>query len=503
MATTLSPGIQYVGSQLQYVSPTGQILPVSAAPSTPSGSGTTNNATVPTPSQVTFNPAALPPKLSPGIQYVGSSLQYVSPTGQILPVSAAPSTPSGSSTTTLAQLAANQAAITALATQGAAQAKTQLAGALADQASQIASNTALAKTLGATVDATGNITPPAGGYTASGLVTSGSGTPPTPPTVQNSFQNPDGTITIVYSDGTTSIIGTPTPKGPSTADQSALGAITDILGQAGLGSLVTAAWGQLNAGVPASQIISDIRSGTNPIYGDAYAKRFPGMAALAAKGQAINEGTYINLENSYIQELKSSGIPSGTFDTTAYLGSLIANNINPQDFQNRLNAAQNSVLSLDPNIKQYALDTYGLDAGHLAAWALDPSQALPKIQQQAQAMQIGGAALQQGFKGVGANGELTTTQAETLANQGISQAQAQAGFNNLAQETQFETQLPGDVATALTNQQLINSQFKSNGADQLAFQRLQQQKVNEFNAGGAIQADQSGVKGIGASNLTA
>ena len=446
MATTLSPGIQYVGSQLQYVSPTGQILPVSAAPSTPSGSGTTNNATIPTPSQVTFNPAALPPKLSPGIQYVGSSLQYVSPTGQILPVSAAPSTPSGSGTT--------PAPVTPAP-----------------------------------------VTP--------APVTPAPVTPATPKTVQNSFQNPDGTITIVYSDGTTSIIGTPTPKGPSTTDQSALGSITDILGQAGLGSLVTAAWGQLNAGVPASQIISDIRSGTNPIYGDAYAKRFPGMAALAAKGQAINEGTYINLENSYTQELKSSGIPSGTFDTTAYMGSLIANNINPQDFQNRLNAAQNSVLSLDPNIKQYALDTYGLDAGHLAAWALDPSQALLKIQQQAQAMQIGGAALQQGFKGAGANGELTTTQAEALANQGVSQAQAQAGFNNLAQETQFETQLPGDVATALTNQQLINSQFKSNGADQLAFQRLQQQKVNEFNAGGAIQADQSGVKGIGASNLTA
>ena len=412
---------------------------------------TTNNATPPDPSQVTFNPAALPPKLSPGIQYVGSSLQYVSPTGQILPVSAAPSTPSGSGTT--------PAPVTPAPVTPAP------------------------------------VTPVP--------VTPAPVTPATPKTVQNSFQNPDGTITIVYSDGTSSINGTPTPKGPSTTDQSALGAITDILGQAGLGSLVTAAWGQLNAGVPASQIISDIRSGTNPIYGDAYAKRFPGMAALAAKGQAINEGTYINLENSYTQELKSSGIPSGTFDTTAYMGSLIANNINPQDFQNRLNAAQNSVLSLDSNIKQYALDTYGLDAGHLAAWALDPSQALLKIQQQAQAMQIGGAALQQGFNGAGANGELTTTQAEALANQGITQAQAQAGFNNLAQETQFETQLPGDVATALTNQQLINSQFKSNGADQLAFQHLQQQKVNEFNAGGAIQADQSGVKGIGASNLIA
>jgi len=429
------------------------------------GTQKTNNATPPDPSQVTFNPAALPPKLSPGVQYVGSQLQYVSPTGQILPVSAAPTTPTGSGTTP---------------------------------------------------------TPPVNPPTPPVNPPTPPVNPPTPPvtpvtplakgTVVGTPQvikNADGTITTVttVADGnggftssqTTS--GTPTTT-PSASDESALGAITDILDQAGLSSVATTAWDQLNKGVPASQIISDIRSG-NPIYGNAYAQRFPGMAALAAKGQAINEGTYISLEKSYTEVLKSAGIPSGTFDTTAYMGNLIANNINPTDLQSRVTAAQNSVLSLDPNIRQYALDTYGLDSGHLAAWALDPSQALPKIQQQAQAMQIGGAALQQGFKGAGANGELTTAQAEALANQGISQSQAQAGFSNLAQETQFETQLPGDVATALNNQQLINSQFKSNGSDVLAFQHLQQQKVNEFNQGGAIAADSSGIKGIGASNLTA
>ena len=127
-------------------------------------------------------------------------------------------------------------------------------------------------------------------------------------TVQNSFQNADGTITVVYSDGTTSTSGTPIAKGPSASDQSALGAITDILGQAGLGSVATTAWAQLNAGVPVSQIISDIRSG-NSLYGDAYAQRFPGMAALAAKGQAINEGTYINLEKSYTEILQSTQPP--------------------------------------------------------------------------------------------------------------------------------------------------------------------------------------------------
>jgi len=398
---------------------------------------------------------ATPPKLSSGVQYVGSQLQYVSPTGQILPVSAAPTTPTGSGTPTTPP----------------------------------------------TTPPISPAIPPANPVNplAKGTVV---GTPQV-------IKNADGTITTVstVADGNGGFTSSQTTSGtptftPSASDESAIGAIADVLGSAGLGSVAQTAWAQLNSGVPASQIISDIRSG-NPIYGNAYAQRFPGMAALAAKGQAISEGTYISLEKSYTEVLKSAGIPSGTFDTTAYMGNLIANNINPTDLQSRVTAAQNSVLSLDPNIRQYALDTYGLDSGHLAAWALDPSQALPKIQQQAQAMQIGGAALQQGFKGAGANGELTIAQSEALANQGISQSQAQAGFSNLAQETQFETQLPGDVATALSNQQLINSQFKSNGSDVLAFQHLQQQKVNEFNQGGAIAADSSGIKGIGASNLTA
>ena len=307
----------------------------------------------------------------------------------------------------------------------------------------------------------------------------------------------DGFYYQPMSDGT-SVKLVQGPSQTSAADTSAIGSISDILTQAGLASLAKDAYAKLNAGVPSSQIINDIRNSPE------YAKRFPGMAALASRGDRITEADYISREQSDIEKLKQYGIPSGVFDTTDYLGKLIGNNVTSVDLEKRLMAAQNSVMSLDPSVTQYAKDVYGLDAGHLAAWALDPTMSLPVIQQQAQAMQIGGAAFKAGFTGgLGVNGNLSTTQAENLANANISQAQAQAGFNTLGQEGQFAQALPGDTSGNVTNQQLINAQFGLNAQDTLAVKKVQQARINEFNAGGAVASSASGITGLGAGNATA
>jgi len=319
----------------------------------------------------------------------------------------------------------------------------------------------------------------------------------TPKVVQNSFQNADGTITLVYTDGSTAITGTAKPATTTInpADTSAINSIGDILTSVGLNTLANTAYAQLKAGVPASQIINDIRNSPD------YTKRFPGMAALAARGNRITEADYIAKEQADIALLKQYNIPAGTFDTTDYLGKLISNNITAPDLQARLQAAQDSVNSLDPSVLKYAKDTYGLGSGSLAAWALDPTASLPVIQQQAKAMQIGGAALESGYMGgLGANGELSTTQAEQLANANVTQAAALQGFNNLGQMGQYQTQLPGDVTQALTSQQLINAQFGLNAQDTLAFNKAKQQKLSEYQQGGAYMAGQAGVSGLGVAN---
>ena len=283
---------------------------------------------------------------------------------------------------------------------------------------------------------------------------------------------------------------------------SALQIITDALTGAGLGSLAANAWAMWNKGYDINAIMDDPTNGIRA--SAAYKTVFPAMAKLNAMGEGITEGQYLAKVQADKEILKQFNVPSGIFDTPDYLGSLMLNHVNTVDLTNRLQAAQDSVLSLDPSILKYGKDSYGLDTGNLIAWALDPTKATPIIVQQAKAMQIGGAALQSGFAGgMGTNGELLASQAEALANQGVTQAQALQGFVQLGQMGQYGQMLPGDVSGALTNQQMINAEFNANANDVMALNKVKATRVNEFNAGGALAASAGGVGGIGAANLQA
>ena len=283
---------------------------------------------------------------------------------------------------------------------------------------------------------------------------------------------------------------------------SALQIITDALTGAGLGSLAANAWTMWNKGYDINAIMDDPTNGIRA--SAAYKTVFPAMAKLNSMGEGITEGEYLAKVKADKEILKQFNVPSGIFDTPDYLGSLMLNHVNTVDLTNRLQAAQDSVLSLDPSILKYGKDSYGLDTGNLIAWALDPTKATPIIVQQAKAMQIGGAALQSGFAGgMGTNGELLASQAEALANQGVTQAQALQGFVQLGQMGQYGQMLPGDVSGALTGQQMVNAEFNSNANDVMALNKVKATRVNEFNAGGALAASASGVGGIGAANLQA
>ena len=283
---------------------------------------------------------------------------------------------------------------------------------------------------------------------------------------------------------------------------SALQIITDALTGAGLGSLAANAWTMWNKGYDINAIMDDPINGIRA--SAAYKTVFPAMAKLNAMGEGITEGQYLAKVQADKEILKQFNVPSGIFDTPDYLGSLMLNHVNTVDLTNRLQAAQDSVLSLDPSILKYGKDSYGLDTGNLIAWALDPTKATPIIAQQAKAMQIGGAALQSGFAGgMGTNGELLASQAEALANQGVTQAQALQGFTQLGQMSQYGQMLPGDVSGALTGQQMVNAEFNANANDVMALNKVKATRVNEFNAGGALAASAGGVGGIGAANLQA
>jgi len=287
--------------------------------------------------------------------------------------------------------------------------------------------------------------------------------------------------------------GAAIPISQGGVNQSAKDVVNSFLKDAGLGALSDSAWSQWTSGATAAQIIDYVRSTPE------YATRFPAMGNLNKAGRNISEAQYIAKEQADLDMMKQFGVTSPTYTSRAYLGSLMTNNVNLTDLQARLIAAQDSVLSKDPAILKYAQDTFGLTQGDLMAWALDPTAALPDIQQKAKAFQIGGAALQAGYSDTAA-AQLSKEEANALAARGITAAQAQQGFTNLAQMNQYSQMLPGaNPAETLTQQELINAQFGLSPDAIMKLNQAKQSKLSEFAQGGAFAATQAGITGIGSS----
>lgn len=285
---------------------------------------------------------------------------------------------------------------------------------------------------------------------------------------------------------------TPTPVKDNTPSQSAQDYIRSFLNDAGLGALAGKVWSQWTSGQSEDQIVDWIRSTPE------YATRFPAMATLRKDGRSISEAQYIAKEQADIDLMTQYGIPDAFAKNKDLLGKLIANNVSQVTLQKRLIAGQDTILGYDKSILDYAKKTYGLTPGDLLAWSLNPDIALPVIEQQAQAMRIGGAALTAGYtRGLGVEGELGKTQAEALATQGITQQQAQQGFTQLSQMGQLEQNLPGDVSGALTSQEMIDAIFGISGGAQEKLGKVKSTRVGEFQQGGGFATTQAGVGGIG------
>lgn len=384
--------------------------------------------------------------LKPGIQYVGSSLQYVDPSGAVLPVSSAPS---------------------ATPTPVVPQVKT-------------VSGTSYRGTGSSRVLVT---TYSDGTTTESPAPDTGN---PAGKTVVSVIANANGTRTIYYNDGTTAIDGVPNAPASTTptGSENARTVLAQFLADSGMDKLAADVWAKWNSGTSSDQIIDWVRSTPE------YAVRYPAMAALRTAGRSISEAQYVAKEQADIDLMTSYGIPTDVATNRTLLGKLIANNVNQVDLQKRLIAGQDSIMSKDKNVLKYAQDTFGLAPGDLMAFVLAPEIATPVIEQKAKAIQIGGAAFQ-------ASQKIAGEQAMQLAAAGVTGAQAQQGFGNIAQQTQLTQELPGDISGSVTNEELINAQFNMSPEALAKAKKVATTRANEYQAGGQYVSSQAGVTGLG------
>ena len=158
-----------------------------------------------------------------------------------------------------------------------------------------------------------------------------------------------------------------------------------------------------------------------------YKTRFSGNEARLKAGLApLDPQTYLGLENSYRSILRNAGVPEGFYDNPDDFSNFIANDVAPAELKQRTDIAELSLNNADPYYTNSLQNMYGVTKGDMIAYVLDPKRALPFINKQVQAAQIGAEASRQGIN-------LGVQPLETLAGLGVTQQQAQQGFEQIAQ----------------------------------------------------------------------
>ena len=175
--------------------------------------------------------------------------------------------------------------------------------------------------------------------------------------------------------------------------------------------------------------------------------------------------------------MAAAGLPVAVMGKD-YFAKLMAVDVSSAEVQQRVNAAMAAVRAEDPFVIQQ-LNQQGLGTGDMALHLLDPSVASNVIAQKVQAAQISAEAARQ-------NVNTNQDYAMQLAAQGVSQGQAAAGFQNIAQQiaptqelaARYNAMAPaGGVGGALEA-----ATFGTAGSAQAAAQleKLKLQEVSEF-----------------------
>lgn len=275
--------------------------------------------------------------------------------------------------------------------------------------------------------------------------------------------------------------------------RTALSDFTSQLSQVGLGSLVTVINNAILDNQTSAQIKDTVRASSE------YATRFPGMAALAKKGQAINEATYISMEQGYTQTLHAYGLDVNTFGTTAALGTFIANEVSPTEFNQRVDAAANRV-EKNPDVLG-ALQQYypSVTKAGVISYLLDPTNGMDIINKQVRSAEIGAAAIGAGFNQFDLNNNpLAATTASNLVSQvGSEDLQTlkkefgQASILNIAQ-----SRLAAVEGEAYTSDTAIQAAVVGNAQAQLESQRRAAREAARFGGAGSAISKVSTVGSI-------
>lgn len=197
----------------------------------------------------------------------------------------------------------------------------------------------------------------------------------------------------------------------------------------------------------------------------AYQQRFAANAKRQAAGlSTLTPAEYLALEDAYQRTMRQYGLPKSFYEKSGIgnqpeLDNLISADVSPAELEDRVQLAVEKVNNASPEVLRSLEEFYpGISKANIVAYVLDPQKALPLIQRQVRAAEIGGEAMRAGLR-------TGVQRAEELERMGVTQAQAREGFQTVAEIVPRGSQLAEIYGEAPYTQEVAEMEvFGTTGA---------------------------------------
>ncbi len=215
-----------------------------------------------------------------------------------------------------------------------------------------------------------------------------------------------------------------------------------------------------------------------------YQLRFPGMKALRDAGRAINEATYISNEKGYLQTLRAYGLDTNILGSRSALGTYIANEVSPREFEERVNLASTRV-NENPEVLETFKSFYPeVDKSGVITYLLNPKAGMAVIKKQVRTSEIGAAAASAGF----ARDLMGISDIETLlpAVGETAYAGLRTEFQRARQLAQSQRRLAQIENQSYSDLEAIGAVVGDDAAKMLASERRAAREAARFSARGGV-----------------
>jgi len=246
----------------------------------------------------------------------------------------------------------------------------------------------------------------------------------------------------------------PKPPAPlSDADRNAYELLVAEFEKYGLKSLAPRILSLIQDGYEGSALALKLRDT------DEYKRRFKANAdrvKMFGPSAELSPAEYVANENAYRQALAASGLPRGFYDTNEDFQKWIAYDVSPAEVQSRVDLAREQLFQAD-DMYRNGLRSLGWSEGDMLAAILDPTKAVPLVQNNMARAQAAGSAQAYGLSLSG--GALTDVVAT-----GATRGQINAGMLQAADGSVDYRRLGAIYGEQTSDDDLVDSVFGTSGA---------------------------------------